>query len=241
METYELTQEDHTLALVFRINSQRARRRPHPAMAFDAQRRAACLAVHVAQYKPLPSLQASDDCPYSGALDSDVCGGDEVMSDKRSASGSNADSFLLDGGNDHCRSADEGSRVRDASAQGHRWKLSTSMWKMFRQTPSRVMPASDAPEMQSQSESGDKEPVQRASLVPRMIGSLMRRTSWKKHGKETQKASFSSLASTQASDEDSCSVDTATFDPSSRSFVEKHVSGFRAVIRKVRASAPAKA
>eukprot|EP00928_Gymnodinium_smaydae_P044483 TRINITY_DN29673_c1_g1_i1.p1 TRINITY_DN29673_c1_g1~~TRINITY_DN29673_c1_g1_i1.p1 ORF type:complete len:336 (+),score=19.33 TRINITY_DN29673_c1_g1_i1:115-1008(+) len=88
METYELTQEDHTLDIAFRTNARLARRRPHPLSAQKAEQRAACLASHVAKYEPRspcspcsPASKASRDTSCSCSFGSAACSEDETTSD----------------------------------------------------------------------------------------------------------------------------------------------------------------
>eukprot|EP00928_Gymnodinium_smaydae_P011102 TRINITY_DN14140_c1_g5_i2.p1 TRINITY_DN14140_c1_g5~~TRINITY_DN14140_c1_g5_i2.p1 ORF type:complete len:288 (-),score=34.08 TRINITY_DN14140_c1_g5_i2:37-780(-) len=247
METYELTQEDDTLALAFRLNAQRRRHRPENDSAFAAQRRAANLAVHVARYKVSsrrPFSHASDDDSCSVGLDSDACSGDEVMR-------SYSDGVLLGQGLNQCRITDDDSHLRDVPAKSRTWKLATAMWKRYRQARARVMPASDALEKESYKESGHyQKPVRHVSLIPRMIDSIVRRKGRAKHARETSDASFSSLLSADAPDEHVDNADQATFDDFGNDSMlfgkclsepVRSFPRFKAVIRKVRTSATSKA
>eukprot|EP00928_Gymnodinium_smaydae_P006809 TRINITY_DN12424_c0_g1_i1.p1 TRINITY_DN12424_c0_g1~~TRINITY_DN12424_c0_g1_i1.p1 ORF type:complete len:303 (-),score=42.32 TRINITY_DN12424_c0_g1_i1:88-885(-) len=265
METYELNQEDDTLAVGFRLNVQRSKKRPQHVVLHEALRRAARLAVQVERYnvrsRACSSHCSSDDLCKAG-FDSDVCLGDEATSDDRSTPRSSSAGSATSGeGSDQSRIEDNASGSRDASAMRLGCKLSTGFWKKYRQTRTTVVPESEASEMQNQGQRGKQERVRQVSCVRKKISSIMRRTDHAKRAWETHPGSFSSIAPLEVPGEcfDSISRSTSgdvddefvllgvgdTLVEKSRSslrcFLKKRVSGLKAVIRTGSKSASSEA
>eukprot|EP00928_Gymnodinium_smaydae_P085841 TRINITY_DN6950_c0_g1_i1.p1 TRINITY_DN6950_c0_g1~~TRINITY_DN6950_c0_g1_i1.p1 ORF type:complete len:289 (-),score=23.76 TRINITY_DN6950_c0_g1_i1:484-1350(-) len=188
METYELTQEDHMLAVAFRMNAMQAGRQPHHVVVHRAQRRAACLAIQVAEDEtglPRLSSNGTHDESYDLYLDSVVCG-DEAVSENRSTLANKVDNFSRGEGNDLCSSAGHVSYSRDATVGSHGWNISTRFWKRYRRACAHVIPLSDASEAQSHSDGGRHEEATQTSRIRRLMRSIMRRTSREKQSQTTR-------------------------------------------------------
>eukprot|EP00928_Gymnodinium_smaydae_P008777 TRINITY_DN13225_c0_g2_i1.p1 TRINITY_DN13225_c0_g2~~TRINITY_DN13225_c0_g2_i1.p1 ORF type:complete len:288 (-),score=23.79 TRINITY_DN13225_c0_g2_i1:377-1240(-) len=265
METYELTREDHTLALEWRINARHAaRRHPHHDAVRNAQRRAACLAKYVVKHEyssPRSSSYGShaDSCGFDSHVV--ALGGDEAMSDHRSALESNRVGVLCEEGNARCSTKDGVAQSRDASGRRHGWNISTSFWRRSRSVGARVMPESESSVMKSYSEGSYQG--QQTSRVRRMLNSVMRRTSHEKHIQHIHASGFDSLlldASSGAADRHCDSFDNAMSEyvdgesvqhgegetpvgrrqSSLRCFLRNGASRFKAVIENGRGAATAK-
>eukprot|EP00928_Gymnodinium_smaydae_P008781 TRINITY_DN13225_c0_g5_i1.p1 TRINITY_DN13225_c0_g5~~TRINITY_DN13225_c0_g5_i1.p1 ORF type:complete len:275 (-),score=16.52 TRINITY_DN13225_c0_g5_i1:152-976(-) len=253
METYELTQEDQTLAQAFRLNAGQARRHPHHVLVHNAQRRAVCLAKQVERYNamsPRPSPQRRRDDTRGFHSETTVCSGDETMPDQRSTRDSSGDGIPCGG----CGITEhETSQSRDAMVRERGWNISTRFWRRCRSARARVLPESDSSAMQRQSEGRRKERVTQTSRFRRMMNSVMRRTS---NGQSTQMTRFDSVfleASSGAAERHCDSFDNAMSDdfadesvlpgnPTiSEASIGKGLLEPNAVIQKGRASTTAKA
>eukprot|EP00928_Gymnodinium_smaydae_P073961 TRINITY_DN57054_c0_g1_i1.p1 TRINITY_DN57054_c0_g1~~TRINITY_DN57054_c0_g1_i1.p1 ORF type:complete len:273 (-),score=27.83 TRINITY_DN57054_c0_g1_i1:149-967(-) len=251
METYVLTQEDHTLAVAFRLNAGLARRRPNHVVVHRAQALAACLAIRAAKYEPtsptLPAQASHDDFCSTGFELVECCRDDSNSVHPGSHEGApcGEGSILYSTENDTPKS-------QDAALKGHRWNIPTRFWKRYRQASTRVMPESDPVAMQSP----------QTSCARKATNSIMRGTSNEKHADAARFDSFLPVAFSRSFDghldifeyptsDDFDNADAVlpevgdTFGGRSQSslkcFLRKGVSRFKTVIQKGRAPASAKA
>eukprot|EP00928_Gymnodinium_smaydae_P023977 TRINITY_DN19562_c0_g1_i1.p1 TRINITY_DN19562_c0_g1~~TRINITY_DN19562_c0_g1_i1.p1 ORF type:complete len:287 (-),score=34.10 TRINITY_DN19562_c0_g1_i1:33-815(-) len=199
IETYELTQEDNALAAAFLMNARNAKKRPHHVIMHEAQRRAARLAVEVAENgscspwsSPVVTL-----CDFSVVRE--VSSASTATSDDRSVlCSTRADSSSEEG------SKEDFSESRDATAKDRRWKFPTSTKKLKEhlQTRTRVVPMSDA------SEKRDEQ----TSCVRSKIRSILRRKLNEKQAPKTQFDSLFCVAPTGAVDGFDDNSEQATID-----------------------------
>eukprot|EP00928_Gymnodinium_smaydae_P077624 TRINITY_DN6100_c1_g7_i1.p1 TRINITY_DN6100_c1_g7~~TRINITY_DN6100_c1_g7_i1.p1 ORF type:complete len:414 (+),score=48.83 TRINITY_DN6100_c1_g7_i1:61-1302(+) len=126
METHQLTHEDDALALAFMMDARQARQRPHHVIVHEAQRRAARLAVDVAEHgksTPWSSLAAGASSSSSVCVD--------VRGEGESVTGSTRDgSSYGKGGDDRYgfsfgKGCNRYTTEDEFTAEGHRWKSST--------------------------------------------------------------------------------------------------------------------
>eukprot|EP00928_Gymnodinium_smaydae_P008779 TRINITY_DN13225_c0_g4_i1.p1 TRINITY_DN13225_c0_g4~~TRINITY_DN13225_c0_g4_i1.p1 ORF type:complete len:277 (-),score=36.30 TRINITY_DN13225_c0_g4_i1:100-930(-) len=255
METYELTQEDHTLAIAFRLKARQARKHPHHVIVHSAQRRAVRLARSV-ESENERSLRSPSRGSHVGSCgfdaDTVVRSGDEAMSDHRSALDGNRDGLHGGEGGAPCSSKNEVPQFRDAGVRGHGWNISARFWRRSRSIGARVMPESGPSVMKSYSEGSYQG--QHTSRVRRMLNIVTG------HEKHIHTSGFDSLfldASSGAADRHCDSFDYATtgyvmqhgegqtpvgrIQSSLRCFLGNGASRFKAVRESGRAPAAAKA
>eukprot|EP00928_Gymnodinium_smaydae_P006110 TRINITY_DN12129_c0_g1_i1.p1 TRINITY_DN12129_c0_g1~~TRINITY_DN12129_c0_g1_i1.p1 ORF type:complete len:494 (-),score=50.09 TRINITY_DN12129_c0_g1_i1:119-1483(-) len=182
METYQLTQEDETLAAVHRMNAVRARRRQHHAGVHDAQRRASRLAISVARYElSLPGLhQAADAAPGRRS---------ETRSHSCSAAlGRSGNDVSLEEDGQPCSTQQDLSPSMDADVSRRpsvrRSTVPAKFWNWDSHAGARVAPSSDASEVQSPS--GQKGRFPQSRTVLRKLSSMIRRTNQEEQNQKTQ-------------------------------------------------------
>eukprot|EP00928_Gymnodinium_smaydae_P008780 TRINITY_DN13225_c0_g4_i2.p1 TRINITY_DN13225_c0_g4~~TRINITY_DN13225_c0_g4_i2.p1 ORF type:complete len:284 (-),score=29.78 TRINITY_DN13225_c0_g4_i2:100-951(-) len=211
METYELTQEDHTLAIAFRLKARQARKHPHHVIVHSAQRRAVRLARSVeTENERSPRSSSRGSNVGFGGFDSDtvVRSGDKAMSDHHSALDGNRDGVPCGEGGAPCSSQNEVPQLRVAGVRGSGWNISARFSRRSRSVGARVMPENGPSVMKSYSEGSYQG--QRTSRVRSMLNVVMRRAS---HEKRIHTSGFDSLfldPSSGAADRHSDSFDSAT-------------------------------
>eukprot|EP00928_Gymnodinium_smaydae_P024495 TRINITY_DN19804_c0_g3_i1.p1 TRINITY_DN19804_c0_g3~~TRINITY_DN19804_c0_g3_i1.p1 ORF type:complete len:293 (+),score=16.66 TRINITY_DN19804_c0_g3_i1:35-913(+) len=265
LETYELTQEDLTLHLTFCLNARLARKHPVDVSVSRAQRRAACLATHVAKYEPISprSLRSrvSHDNFESFRSQSTECSGYETTSDYRSFPNSS------DGAS--CGESDTDDQSREASATRSGKIKAIKFWRRVRLDRSRVIPEGEAPSVQSHGEGSLQEQVRAPSRHRRRINSRTRRTIREKDGhtvdgsfdgidypssedidhsfrseRSQSSHSFRMLSSERSQSSQNFRTHSSERSQSSltslRSFLGQGTSRMKAIIKKVRASSSPK-